>query len=145
MKILVPDWLIYVAAGGQLFTGLVYPYVRHAVLDWYNDLRKLKPLNHRIAKTYGVYIQSLNLLFGVITLLLKDELQNGTGLAVALTALIACYWIGRVITLFIYLPVQDIPDRLFFKIGAFGINTLIIVLAIVFVLLCIENLGIYFG
>lgn len=50
MKIDVPDWLIIIAAIGQLFTAVIYPYIRHTVFDWYTDIKKLKPLNQEIAK-----------------------------------------------------------------------------------------------
>jgi hypothetical protein len=46
----LPNWLIIVAAAGQIFTAIIYPYVRHAVLNWYNDIKKLTPLNREIAK-----------------------------------------------------------------------------------------------
>ena len=60
MKTPVPDWLIIAGGIGQVFTALNYPYIRHRVFDWYNDIKKLKPLNQEIAKTYGRYIQGLN-------------------------------------------------------------------------------------
>jgi len=51
-----------------MFTAIIYPYIRHVVFDWYNDIKKLKPLNQEIAKTYGRYIQGLK--YG---LALRDE------------------------------------------------------------------------
>jgi hypothetical protein len=64
MKLYIPDWLIIAGAIGQMFTAIIYPYIRHVVFDWYNDIKKLKPLNQEIAKTYGRYIQGLNFSFG---------------------------------------------------------------------------------
>lgn len=60
MKFEIPNWLIIAGGIGQVFTALIYPYIRHVVFDWYNDIKKLKPLNQEIAKTYGRYIQGLN-------------------------------------------------------------------------------------
>jgi hypothetical protein len=77
MKFEIPNWLIIAGGIGQVFTALIYPYIRHVVFDWYNDIKKLKPLNQEIAKTYGRYIQSLNFSFGLITILLTDELKMG--------------------------------------------------------------------
>jgi hypothetical protein len=58
---------LIVAGGiGQIFTALIYPYIRHRVFDWYTDVRKLKPLNQEIAKTYGRYIVGLNFGFGLM-------------------------------------------------------------------------------
>jgi hypothetical protein len=92
MKNEIPNWLIAAGGIGQIFTALVYPWVRHRVFNWYNDIRKLKPLNRAIAKTYGYYIQGLNFSFGLISILLTGHLKNGTALAAALTGIIAAYW-----------------------------------------------------
>lgn len=140
MKYEVPNWLIVVGGIGQIFTALIYPYIRHVVFDWYNDIRKLKPLNQEIAKTYGRYIQGLNFSFGLISLVFTDELQNKTGLAVALTGLIAAYWTGKVITQFSYYPMYEIPKKLKFKIGEIAMNTLFITFSLVFIWMFIFNL-----
>ncbi len=140
MNYTIPNWLIYVGAAGQIFTALVYPYVRHKVFDWYNDIKKLKPLNQEIAKTYGRYIQGLNFSFGLISFLLADELKNGSSLAVAITGLIAAYWTGKVITQFAYYPMYQIPNKLIFKIGEVLMNTLFITFAVVFIWLFITNI-----
>lgn len=141
MKAMIPDWLIIVAAIGQIFTAVIYPYIRHVVFDWYNDIKKLKPLNQEIAKTYGRYIQGLNFSFGLISILLIDELKNQSGLAVAITGLIAAYWTGKVITQFSYYPMYEIPNKAIFKIGEVLMNTLFILFAITFIWLFIFNLS----
>ena len=102
MKYEVPNWLIIVGTILQIITAVIYPYIRHMVFDLYNDIKNLKPLNQEIAKTYGRYIQGLNFSFCLISILLVEDLKNQTGLACALTALIAAYWIGKVITQFSY-------------------------------------------
>ncbi len=145
MNYTIPNWLIYIGAAGQIFTAMVYPYVRHKVFDWYNDIKKLKPLNQEIAKTYGRYIQGLNFSFGLISFLLADELKNGSALAVAITGLIAAYWTGKVITQFAYYPMYEIPDKLIFKIGEVLMNTLFITFAVVFNWLFVSNIIQYFN
>ena len=137
---LVPNWLIVIGAIGQMFTAIIYPYIRHVVFDWYNDIKKLKPLNQEIAKTYGRYIQGLNFSFGLISILFTNDLQNKTSLAVAITGLIAAYWTGKVITQFSYYPMYDIPKKTIFKIGEVLMNTLFITFSVVFILLFIVNL-----
>lgn len=140
MKFEIPNWLIIAGGIGQVFTALIYPYIRHVVFDWYNDIKKLKPLNQEIAKTYGRYIQGLNFSFGLITLLLTDELKNQTGLAIALTGLIAAYWTGKVITQFAYYPMYEIPKKMIFKTGEVLMNGLFILFAVVFIWLFVTNL-----
>ena len=140
MRYEVPNWLIIVGAIGQMFTAIIYPYIRHVVFDWYNDIKKLKPLNQEIAKTYGRYIQGLNFSFGLISILLADDLKNQTGLACALTGLIAAYWTGKVITQFSYYPMYNIPKKRIFKIGSYLMNTLFVTFALVFIWLFINNI-----
>jgi len=140
MKYQVPHWLIILGGIGQIFTALVYPFIRHRVFDWYNDIKKLKPLNREIAKTYGHYIQGLNFSFGLISILLVHDLQNGTGLATALTGLIAAYWTGKLITQFAYYPMYNIPKKLIFKMGEVGMNSLFVTFALVFVWMFVNNM-----
>ncbi len=141
LKYEIPNWVIVAGAVGQMFTAIIYPYIRHVVFDWYNDIKKLKPLNQEIAKTYGRYIQGLNFSFGLISILFTEELKNGTGLAVALTGLIAAYWTGKVITQFSYYPMYEIPKKAIFKIGEVLMNTLFISFSLIFIWLFISNLA----
>ena len=140
MKIIIPNWLIILGGIGQMFTAVIYPYIRHKVFDWYNDIRKLKPLNQEIAKTYGRYIQGLNFSFGLISILFTKDLKNETSLAVALTGLIAVYWTGKLITQFAYYPMYEIPKKRIFKIGEVLMNTMFAAFCLIFVLLFISNL-----
>ncbi len=137
----IPNWLIIAGGIGQIFTAAIYPYIRHRVFDWYNDIKKLKPLNQEIAKTYGRYIQGLNFSFGLIALLLTDDLQNKSGLAIALTGLIAAYWTGKLITQFAYYPMYQIPRKLIFRIGEYAMNGLFILFTVVFIWLFVYNLS----
>lgn len=144
MSDFIPNWLIIVGGIGQIFTALIYPYIRHRVFDWYTDVKKLKPLNQEIAKTYGRYIQGLNFSFGIIAILLTNDLKNQTLLAVAFTGLICAYWTGKVITQIAYYPMYTIPKKPVFKIGSYFMNTLFVLFATVYILLFLYNLiGVY--
>lgn len=140
MNFSIPNWLIILGGIGQIFTALIYPYIRHQVFDWYNDVQQLKPLNQEIAKTYGRYIQGLNFSFGLIAILLTNDIQNQSKLAVAITGLIAAYWVGKVATQIAYYPMYEIPKKLHFKIGGYFMNTLFVLFAVVFTLLFTNNL-----
>jgi hypothetical protein len=142
-RFLIPNWLIIAGAIGQIFTAIIYPYIRHTIFDWYNDIKKLKPLNQEIAKTYGHYIQGLNFSFGFISIVFTHDLKNQTSLAVAITGLIAAYWTGKVITQFSYYPMYQIPKKLIFKMGGILMNTLFISFSIIFIWLFITNLSGY--
>jgi len=136
----IPNWLIITAGLGQIFTAMIYPYIRHKVFDWYTDVQKLKPLNQEITKTYGRYIQGLNFSFGLIALLFTNELKEQSALAVALTGLIAAYWVGKVATQIAYYPMYDIPQKTLFKVGSYFMNTLFILFSTTNSLLFIHNL-----
>ncbi|WP_411896031.1 hypothetical protein [Winogradskyella sp. A2] len=140
MKFQIPNWLIMLGGAGQIFTALIYPYIRHKVFDWYNDVKLLKPLNQEIAKTYGRYIQGLNFSFGLIAILQPNDLKNVTSLALALTTLIAAYWLGKVITQIAYYPMYQIPQKLIFKIGSYSMNFLFTLFATIYTCLAISNL-----
>lgn len=140
MKINIPNWLIILGGSGMIFTAIIYPYIRHRVFDWYNDIKKLKPLNQEIAKTYGRYIQGLNFSFGLISIFFTEDLKNNTSLAVALTGLIAAYWTGKVITQFAYYPMYQIPKKTVFKVGEVLMNIMFIAFSLIFVMMFVSNL-----
>jgi len=136
----IPSWVIIAGGVGQIFTALVYPYIRHKVFDWYTDVKQLKPLNQEIAKTYGRYIVGLNFSFGLIAILFPEDLKSQSNLALAVTALIAAYWIGKVATQFAYYPMYEIPKKALFKYGGYGMNALFGFFAVVYFLLFLYNL-----
>ena len=137
---MIPKALIIAGGIGQIFTALVYPYIRHQVFDWYSDVKQLKPLNQEIVKTYGRYIQGLNFSFGLIAILLTNQLKDDSLLALALTGLIAAYWVGKVLTQVAYYPMYEIPKKLHFKVGSYFMNFLFALFALVFTGLFITNL-----
>ena len=145
MSFTIPNWLIILSGAGQIFTAMIYPYIRHQVFDWYNDVKKLKPLNQEIAKTYGRYIQGLNFSFGLIAILYTHELKEQSALAVALTGLIAAYWVGKVATQIAYYPMYNIPQKTIFKIGSYFMNALFVLFASVNSVLFIHNLLGYYA
>lgn len=136
----IPNWLIITGGIGQLFTAVIYPFVRHRVFDWYNDIKKLKPLNQEIAKTYGYYIQGLNFAFGLIAIVFTDELKDQSNMALAITVLIAAYWIGKLITQFAYYPMYQIPKKLLYKVGEIGMNALFFTFGTIYTWLVLHNL-----
>jgi|TARA_R110000851_G_scaffold320842_1_gene485925 hypothetical protein len=140
MKLNIPIWIIILGGIGQVFTALIYPYIRHKIFDWYNDVKQLKPLNQEIAKTYGRYIQGLNFSFGLIAILIPEDLKNESNLAIAITGLIAAYWVGKVATQIAYYPMYDIPKKMLFKWGGYGMNLLFVFFAVIYSLLFVDNI-----
>jgi hypothetical protein len=77
--------------------------------------------------------------------LFTEDLKNGTGLAVALTGLIAAYWTGKVATQFSYYPMYEIPKKPIFKIGELLMNALFISFSLIFCWMFVSNLLKYFS
>ena len=71
--------------------------------------------------------------------MLSNDLKNGTHLAIALTGLIAAYWVGKVITQIAYYPMYQIPQKTIFKIGSYFMNLLFIFFAVVYTWLLVTN------
>lgn len=133
-------YLLIAAGIGQIFTAIVYPYVRHKVFNWYNDIKQLKPLNQEIAKTYGHYIQGLNFSFGLMTIILTDSLLTSSALSLAISLIIGAYWVGKIITQIAYYPMYEIPQTRLFKIGSYGMNGLFVLFAGVYLTLIFLHL-----
>ncbi len=136
----IPNWLIITGAIGQMFTALIYPYIRHHVFDWYNDIEQLTELNQQIVRTYGKYIIGLNFTFGLIGILFTEQLKGMTDLAVAMTGLIAFYWVGKIATQFLHYSMYQIPNKRIYKIGEVGMNLLFVLFAVTYAALFILNL-----
>ncbi|MGJ8592513.1 MAG: hypothetical protein ACSHXF_08190 [Aquaticitalea sp.] len=76
----------------------------------------------------------------MIAIIIPNDLQNHTNLAIAITGLIAAYWVGKVATQIAYYPMYDIPKKQLFKIGGYGMNMLFVFFAIIYSLLFITNI-----
>ncbi len=79
------------------------------VLDWSNDVSKLRPLTRQVFWTYAGYIWATNIAFGLISALAPWALSDGTTLAAAVTGFIAVYWGARIIIQFAYFDRSDAP------------------------------------
>ena len=72
-----------------------------------------------------------------------NDLKNGTSLAIALTGLIAAYWVGKVFTQFAYYPMYQVPPGALFKWGGYGMNVLFCFFAVLYVALVLSNIQAY--
>jgi hypothetical protein len=132
MKTELLTWCIILAGIGQMFTAIIYPFVRYRVLDWFTDLKNLKPLNEAIAKTYGYYIQGINFSFGLMSVLLVNELLVATKLSLAVVGFITVYWIGRISFQLKGYSFDEISEKQHFKTGIWGMNLLIVFFALTY-------------
>ena len=87
------------------------------MLNWHAALKDVPTLIRQIFWTYAGYIFSINLFFGVISILFVDELLSGSGLANALLILITLYWLSRIIIQFVYFDKTGVPAGFWYRAG----------------------------
>ncbi|GAA0909210.1 hypothetical protein [Virgisporangium aurantiacum] len=90
------DLALWLAGAGH-FALLAVSVQLPAHLDWRSDLAKLTDFNRRFVWVAGGFIVFTYLGFGVLTLLLHDEMVRGDRSAAALAAFIGLYWLVRVV------------------------------------------------
>jgi len=87
-------------AGGQL------PYR----LSWKEELARVRPMTRKLVWVYWVFILTIVVAFGILTLVLHDELLRGDRAALALATLMAVFWAIRLAVDFLYFEHADWPS-----------------------------------
>jgi hypothetical protein len=87
-------------AGGQL------PYR----LGWKEELARVRPMTRKLVWVYWVFILTTVVGFGVLTLVLHDELLRGDRAALALATFMTLFWAIRLGADFLYFDHADWPS-----------------------------------
>lgn len=90
------DLALWLAGAGH-FTLLAVSAQVPARLHWRTDLASLTDFNRRFVWVAGGFIVFTYLGFGVLTLVLHDQMLRGDRGGVALAAFIGLYWLIRVV------------------------------------------------
>ncbi len=98
-------------------------------LQWKTDLTKLLPFNRKLLWTYAGFMVFIIISFGVMTLLLHDDLLQGDRSALAIATFIGLFWTARILVDFFYYKHSDWPKGKEFVIGHFLLTSLFIFLA----------------
>jgi alginate O-acetyltransferase complex protein AlgI len=98
-------------------------------LRWKEDLQKIMPFNRKLLWVQGSFTVLTIIAFGVLTLVLHDELLSGNRAALALACFIGIYWTARVLVDGFYFSHADWPEGKAFAIGHALLTTLFIFLA----------------
>ena len=93
-------------------------------LRWKEELPRLSSLNHKLMWTYGSFIVYSILSFGVLTLVLHDDILRGTRAGVAVSVVIFVWWLLRLGTDIFYFKSSDWPKGRFMQIGHVMLNCL---------------------
>ena len=110
------DLAVWLAGAGH-FVLLVVSGQVPGRLGWRTDLAELTDFNRRFVWVAGGFLVFTYLGFGVLTLVLHDEMVRGDRSAVALAAFIGLYWLARVaidVTAFRNAPW---PPGILFRLG----------------------------
>lgn len=123
--------LLILCGIGHIVLGLS-SLVIPRMLNWENALSSVPVLIRQIFWTYAGYILSINIFFGVISILYPDELLSGSGLSNALLILITLYWFSRVVIQFVYFDKTGVPQKFIYKAGEIILVTLFMVFTLVY-------------
>lgn len=130
--------LVFCAGLGQLAL-IVASLAIPRVLRWKEDTAKLRPLTRQVFWTYALYIWSLNLCFGLVSLR-SDWLLDRSPLAGCITGFIAAYWTGRILIQFFYFDRSDAPPGWHVKLAEIALVTLFFFLALTYGAALVFNL-----
>lgn len=129
------DWYFSLAlwlGGAGHFVILLASFQVPKQLVWREDLAQLTRFNRKVFWTYGGFIVGTIVAFGVLALVLHDELLRGDRSAVAVSLFIGAFWTARVLTDFFYFGNEDWPRGALFEIGHVAPTLLFCALAILF-------------
>ena len=123
--------LIFIA--GILHFGiLVASAAVPQVLDWRKALANLDPLFQQLVWVHGAFIVIVIVGFGLLAVLLPDQLAQGTPLARAICLFIALFWTARLgVQFFVFDAKPHLKNRLL-AIGYHGLTVVFLYHAIIF-------------
>lgn len=130
---LLDDWLgplLWLAGVGH-FVVLIASAQVPSRLRWKEDLAKLTPFNRKLMWVHGGFALYTILAFGVISLLLHEEILRGDRAALVFAGFIGVYWLLRIIVDFTYYDHADWPRGRGFVAGHILLNLLFFYLATV--------------
>lgn len=122
-------------AGAGHFCVLIASFQVPYRLRWKEDLAKLTSFNRKLMWVHGGFAVYTILSFGVLTLLLHDEMLRGQRAGLALAAFIGIYWLLRIVVDFTYYEHADWPKGRVFVVGH-------VLLTLLFVFLSVTYLGV---
>jgi len=82
-------------------------------LDWKTAMGRPNNLLRQLFWTYAGYILVIHFFFGVMSIWAVDDLMKGGRLAVGLSMLMMCWWVGRLVLQFFCFDRSCIPKNRF--------------------------------
>lgn len=124
-------WLIFV--GGLLHFSLLSAGAAAAkVLNWRTSLNVLDPLNRQMIWVHGAFIVLTIVAFGTVSVLLPNELTDGTLLARALCGFVAIFWTARLAVQLFFFEAKEHLTSVWRKAGYRALTAVFTYLAAVY-------------
>jgi len=123
-------WLII---GGVLhFVILIASGLTPRLLDWRTNLATLHPFLRRLFWVYGSFIVLVIVSFGTLTVLRADELASSIPLARAVCAIMALFWLTRLLVQFFVFDARPFLTTTFRRVGYHGLTFLFSALVFIY-------------
>ena len=132
------ETFVFAAGIGQLLLVTGSPAIP-VLLHWRRDLAPLPPLLRRLFWVYAAYILATNFAFGLLSALDPAALLDGSTLALAVSAFIACYWTGRLAVQFACFDRAVKPRGSFFTAAEVALTGLFVFLTLTYVTATMAN------
>jgi hypothetical protein len=123
---------LWLAAVGH-FCVLIASFQVPSRLRWKEDLAKLMPFNRKLLWVHGGFAVYTILAFGVMSVVLHDEMIRGERGALVLATFIGVYWLMRIVVDFTYYSHEDWPKGRVFAAGHALLTALFAFLSITYV------------
>jgi hypothetical protein len=127
-------------AGAAHFTVLIASFQVPYRLGWREDLAKLTSFNRKLLWVHGGFAVYTIASFGVLTLVLHDEILRGERAGMALAWFIGIYWLLRVVVDFTYYDHADWPTGNAFVVGHMLLNMLFVFLVVTYLGVSVHHL-----
>lgn len=121
-------WVLWLAGCGH-FAILIASFQVPSRLRWKEDLARLMPFNRKLLWVQSSFTVLTIIAFGVLTLVLHDEMLRGDRSALAVVCFIAVYWTARIFVDVFYFAHEDWPKGRQFVIGHILLTCLFTALA----------------
>jgi len=134
------DLVLWLAGAGHfviLFASFQVPYR----LSWKRDLAQLRPINRKLLWVQGGFTVFTILSFGVMTLLLHQQLLRGDRAALVLALFVGTYWTCRIFVDVFYFSHKDWPEGRRFLVGHILLTSLFTGLAASYLGLFLWHVG----
>ncbi|HIA18861.1 MAG TPA: hypothetical protein EYN03_08580 [Planctomycetes bacterium] len=130
---------LLVFIGGLLHFGiLLASALVPKVLDWKESLDNLDNLCRQLVWVHGLFIVLVIIGFGLISVLLANELVSGTRLSRGICLFISVFWGARLVVQFFIFDAKPYLKTAFLKLGYHGLTVVFIYHTVVYLLVAIS-------